>query len=333
MNILVTGYAGFIGYHITKKIIDEKKIKKIFCLDNFNKYYSVTLKKNRAKDLNKIDTDKKIIQINFDIKDTNKIISYFKNKKVDLIIHLAAQAGINYSIVNPQTYIDSNLIGFFSILELAKKNKIPSVIYASTSSVYGKNDKEVFNENDMNNTPLQLYSATKISNEIMAHAYSNLHKINFFGLRFFTVYGPWGRPDMAIYKFANQIKNNKKINLFKVKNSYVKRDFTYIEDVVTSINLIIHKYCYKKKIKDHSISKIYNIGRGKPLGVNKLIFLYEKNLSKKIKTITSKLKNSEMNHTFCDNSLFYKEFGFKPKISIKEGLPKFLKWFDQYHKL
>ena len=333
MNVLVTGYAGFIGYHITKKIIYEKKIKKIFCIDNFNNYYSVSLKKNRVKDLNKIDGDKKIIPINFDIKDTSKIISYFKNKKIDFIIHLAAQAGINYSIVNPQTYIKSNLIGFFSILELAKKNKVQNVIYASTSSVYGKNIKRVFKENDINNTPLQLYSATKISNEAMAHAYSNLHNINFFGLRFFTVYGPWGRPDMAIYKFANQIKKNQKINLFKVNNSYVKRDFTYIDDVVTCISLIVNKYCYKKISKNHSISKIYNIGRGKPLGVNELIFLYEKNTSKKAKTTTSKLKNSEMNLTYCDNSLFYKEFGFKPMISIKDGLPKFLKWFDLYHNL
>ena len=158
MNILITGYAGFIGYHITKKIIDEKKIKKIFCLDNFNKYYSVTLKKNRAKDLNKIDTDKKIIQINYDIKDTNKIISYFKNKKVDLIIHLAAQAGINYSIINPQTYIDSNLIGFFSILELAKKNKIPNVIYASPSSVYGKNDKDGFSDSITDRERMRVYN-------------------------------------------------------------------------------------------------------------------------------------------------------------------------------
>ena len=332
MNILITGYAGFIGFHTTKKLIETKKVSKIYCIDNFNNYYSVKLKKDREKNLKELDKKNKIISKIIDLKNTDKFIEFFKGKKIDFIIHLAAQAGINYSLKNPKAYIDSNLIGFHSILELSRIKKISNVIYASTSSVYGNQKRISFKEEYLKNIPLQLYSATKISNEVMAHAYSNLYGINFFGLRFFTVYGPWGRPDMAIYKFTELIKNNKPIKLNLVNKKFVKRDFTYIDDTVKCIQLIFDKYS-KTKIKlSKPIYKIYNIGKGKPTNVYDLIKIIQQNLNKKAIINKTKLKASEMHFTNCDNSKFFKEFKFKPNISINQGISRFIEWYDNYKK-
>ena len=327
MNILITGYAGFIGFHLTKKLLGFKIVKNIYCLDNFNDYYDVKLKKHRHDHIVSLDISKKCIFFKINIKNKSLLLKKFKKKKIDFILHFAAQAGINYSISNPDTYLNSNLIGFFNILELTRVNKIKNLIYASTSSVYGNNNGFRLRENDLNNKPLQFYSATKIANEAMSFAYSNLYKFNSVGLRFFTVYGPWGRPDMAIYKFTQDIINKKKIKLNKVNSNYVCRDFTYIDDVIISI-ILIFKYMNKKKIVD-----IFNIGNGKPESIKSVVQLIEKNLNQKAKTNIKKLGKAEMNVTNCDISKFQKKFKYKPNTKIESGIKKFIYWFKEYKNL
>jgi UDP-glucuronate 4-epimerase len=205
MNVIITGYAGFIGFHLTKQLIDINSISQIFCIDNFNNYYEVDLKYARHNEIKKLDINKKCKFFKIDLSNKKKLFDNMKNYKIDYIFNLAAQAGINYSISHPEKYIKSNIIGFFNIIELSKEKKIKSLFYASTSSVYGNLNKKKYAEKDLNNKPLQLYAATKISNEVLSEAYSNLYHFNSIGLRFFTVYGSWGRPDMAIFKFCKNI--------------------------------------------------------------------------------------------------------------------------------
>ena len=237
MKILVTGFAGFIGFHVTQRLIKDITVKKILAIDNLNNYYDVKLKKERINILKRSDVNSKLVISKIDINNFIKLNNIVNKYKIDHIIHLAAQAGVRYSFTNPRSYIESNINGFFNILEISKNLKLKKLIYASSSSVYGKCNKTPFTEDLRVNQPLQLYASTKISNEVMAYAYSHLYKINTFGLRFFTVYGPYGRPDMAIYKFVDSIYNNKKINLFS--NGLMKRDFTFIDDVVEGIFKIL----------------------------------------------------------------------------------------------
>tara|TARA_E500000178_G_scaffold17801_1_gene16880 strand:- start:121 stop:1107 length:987 start_codon:yes stop_codon:yes gene_type:complete len=327
MNILITGYAGFIGFHLTKKLISYKYIKKIYCIDNFNDYYDIKLKNDRHKLILKLDNLNKCKYYKINIQNKNLLFKEFNKKKIDFLFHFAAQAGINYSLSNPDSYLNSNLIGFFNILELVKKNKIKNLIYASTSSVYGNNNGFKLKENYLDNKPLQFYSATKIANEAMAFAYSNLYKFNAVGLRLFTVYGPWGRPDMAIFKFTQDILNKKIINLYKVKSNYVNRDFTYINDVVHCITLII------EKMRKERIVDIFNIGNGKPESIQFVLKCIEKNLKIKSKINIKKLGSAEMNITNCDISKFQKKFNYKPDTKIEFGVQKFIEWFKVYKKL
>ena len=327
MNILITGYAGFIGFHLTKKLITHKYIKNIYCLDNFNDFYDVDLKKDRHKLILKLDTSNKCSFYKIDIKNKSLLFKQFQKKKINILFHFAAQAGINYSITNPDSYLNSNLIGFFNILELIKKNKINNLIYASTSSVYGNNNGNKLNESYLNNKPLQFYSATKIANEAMSFAYSNLYNFNSVGLRFFTVYGPWGRPDMAIYKFTQDIINKKKINLYKVGSNYVNRDFTYIDDVINSIILIF------ENMKKEKIVDVFNIGNGRPESIKSVINLIEKNLNLKSKISVKQLGIAEMNITNCDISKFKKKFKYKPNTKIESGIHKFINWYKEYKNL
>ena len=330
MNILVTGYAGFIGSQLIKKLLIDPKIKKIYGVDNFNSYYEKSLKNNRVKDLRLNDLNKKLIEFNFDISNSNKINSTFKKINLDAVIHLAAQAGIRYSFTNPQSYIKSNIIGFFNILELIKINKIPKLIFASTSSAYGNQIKTPFKENYMNNSPLQLYAATKISNEVMAHSYSHLYGFTSIGLRFFTVYGPWGRPDMAIYKFTDLIHNKKNIELYGAGK--MLRDCTYIDDIVLGIIKTLKKkssnFANSKKI-NHSI---FNIGYGKPISVKIILKKIENNIGKKAIITLFPKHNSEMKKTYCSTKKFNKVFNFSPKINIDDGLKKFNEWYNSYYK-
>ena len=243
MKILVTGCAGFIGHSVTKSLINKKNL--VIGVDNLNSYYSKKLKVDRLKDIEKLNNKKKYFKFyKLDLENFKKLEKIFLNYKFDTVIHLAAQAGVRYSILNPRAYLKSNVVGFFNILELCKNFKIKHLIYASTSSVYGENSTP-FSEKTNSDKPLQFYSATKKSNEIMAYAYSNLYKFKTTGLRFFTVYGPWGRPDMAYFKFAKLILEKKKITIHNKGNH--KRDLTYIEDVSKIIKKIVFtKKNYKK---------------------------------------------------------------------------------------
>ena len=325
MNILLTGYAGFIGFHLTLSLIKDKSIKNIYGLDNLNKYYDINLKKNRLKLLRIADSQNKLIEFNFDIKNDKKLKNSFKNIKIDAVINLAAQAGVRYSFINPKSYIDTNIVGFFNILELVKNKKILKLIFASTSSSYGSQSITPYREDLMNNTPLQLYAATKISNEVMAHSYSHLYGFKSIGLRFFTVYGPYGRPDMAIYKFTDAIYKNKKIDLYG--SGKMLRDCTYVDDIVIGI---IKTLKNKTTSRDYN-HNIYNIGYGKPVTVKFILKEIEKNTNKKANIRIIPKHNSEMDTTYCSNIKFNKKFNFKAKTDINEGLKKFNDWYKSYY--
>ena len=325
MNILLTGYAGFIGFHLTLSLIKDKSIKNIYGLDNLNKYYDINLKKNRLKLLRNADTQNKLIEFNFDIKNSKKLNNTFKKIKIDVVINLAAQAGVRYSFINPKSYIDTNIVGFFNILELVKNKKILKLIFASTSSSYGSQSIIPYQEDLMNNTPLQLYAATKISNEVMAHSYSHLYGFESIGLRFFTVYGPYGRPDMAIYKFTDAIYKNKKIDLFG--SGKMLRDCTYVDDIVIGI---IKTLKNKTNSVDHN-HNIYNIGYGNPVTIKSILKEIEMNTNKKANIRIIPKHNSEMDKTYCSTTKFNKKFNFKAKTDINEGLKKFNDWYKSYY--
>ena len=325
MNILLTGYAGFIGFHLALSLIKDKSIKNIYGLDNLNKYYDINLKKNRLKLLRIADTQNKLIEFNFDIKNSKKLNNTFKKIKIDVVINLAAQAGVRYSFINPKSYIDTNIVGFFNILELVKNKKILKLIFASTSSSYGSQSITPYKEDLMNNTPLQLYAATKISNEVMAHSYSHLYGFESIGLRFFTVYGPYGRPDMAIYKFTDAIYKNKKIDLFG--SGKMLRDCTYVDDIVIGI---IKTLKNKTNSVDHN-HNIYNIGYGNPVTIKSILKEIEMNTNKKANIRIIPKHNSEMDKTYCSTTKFNKKFNFKAKTDINEGLKKFNDWYKSYY--
>ena len=278
MNILITGCAGFIGFHLSFKLLKNKNYK-VIGIDNIDNYYDVNLKK-RLKELNK---NKKFSFYKINITNNNKISDLFKKKSIDCVIHLAAQAGVRYSIEDPSKYLDTNIVGFFNIMEQCKENKIRHFLFASTSSVYGDNKNFPLQEHDINNKPLSFYAATKLSNEVMAYSYSNIYRLPITGLRFFTVYGPFGRPDMALYKFAKAIKESKFIKLFNGGNHI--RDFTYIDDVVSAIILLI-KNPPKKRIP----YEIYNIGSSRPETLRNYLSKLENLLGKKAKIKKLKLQ-------------------------------------------
>lgn len=325
MDVIITGYAGFIGYHLTQKLITDSSIKNIIAIDNLNSYYDISLKKNRVNKLKESKYFKKIKTFNIDVNEHDKLISITKKYDIQVIFHLAAQAGIRYSFVDPRAYIESNINGFFSILELAKKLKIKKFIYASSSSVYGKNLKAPYSEKNLTNEPLQLYAATKISNEAMAYAYSHLYKFKSIALRFFTVYGPYGRPDMAIYTFVDKIYKNKNINLYG--KGKMLRDFTYIDDVTEGIIKV-----YKSNINDKkNFHSIYNLGRGKPIEVIDLVKKIEHIIGKKAKISLFKSNISEMFKTHCSINKFKRDYKYYPKTSLDQGLKNFIEWYKDYY--
>ncbi len=316
MNILITGCGGFIGYHLSKKLILDKT-NVIVGLDNLNNYYSTKLKKNRIYNLKK----KNFIFKKTDITNINSLKKLFIKHKFDYVINLAAQAGVRYSIENPRNYLDNNIVGFFNILELCKEFNIKHLVYASTSSVYGDSNKFPLSENLNTDKPLSFYAATKKCNEIMAFNYANLYKFQATGLRFFTVYGPFGRPDMALFKFVNSIINNKKIDLYNYGNHY--RDFTYVDDVVDAISEVV----FKKRKEYH---EIYNVGNGNPKSLKEYLLYIEKYLN--IKAKTRKLKKQvgdvEKNHASLKKIKSF--ITYKPKTDIKDGIYNFIDWFKKY---
>ena len=349
MSILVTGSAGFIGFHLCKKLIENKF--EVIGFDNMNNYYDVNLKSDRVKEL-KILANKFKVKFNFikgDLTINEDLNRVFDNKnksniecletKITCVINLAAQAGVRYSIENPSAYIQSNIVGFSNLIELARNNNVKHFIYASSSSVYGGNKKIPFKESDNVDHPISLYAATKKSNELIAHTYSHLFEMPTTGLRFFTVYGPWGRPDMALYKFTDLIMKNKPIKVFNYGN--MTRDFTYIDDVIESVYRLINKLPYKEynsgqQIYDSSKSwapyRVFNIGNSKPTNLNYYIQAIEKNLNKKAKIILEDMQPGDVEKTYADTENLENWIDFKPSTSIDKGIKKFINWYLTYYK-
>lgn len=334
-NILVTGAAGFIGFHMAKLLCDlGYDVIGLDCLDD---YYDVFLKKDRLKELSTYD--------NFhftesSISDAESVNQLFIDNNIDVVINLAAQAGVRYSIKNPHKYIDSNILGFTNVLEACRHNNVKHLIYASSSSVYGANNKIPFNADDRTDHPISLYAATKKANEMMAHSYASLYSIPVTGLRFFTVYGPWGRPDMAYFLFTKSIIDGSAINLFN--GGDMMRDFTYVDDIVKTISLLIDKPPVKddeKKGAELNTSesfapyRLFNIGNNNPVNVREFLQILEELIGKKAIVNTMPMQKGDMYKTFADIDELIKVTGYSPKIGIRDGLEKFVSWYKTYYKV
>jgi len=337
-NILVTGAAGFIGYQICKKLL--KTNNHIIGLDNLNSYYDISLKNARLGKLE--DYSKRNNSswkfIKGDLIKEEQLDTIFKEFKIDTVINMAAQAGVRYSIENPNSYLSSNLIGFANILEMCRKYNINNLIYASSSSVYGGNIKYPYSEKDEVNHPISLYAATKKSNELMAHSYSHLFGIPCTGLRFFTVYGPWGRPDMAPMIFTKAILEGKPIKLFNSGNMY--RDFTFVEDISGIFEGLIAKPAtenknFNREFPDPSSSwcphRIFNVGNNQPILISKFIKILEKELGLKAIINNYEMQPGDIQKTTAEIGLISDWVGYKPKTSLNEGIKKFINWYKKYH--
>jgi UDP-glucuronate 4-epimerase len=333
MMILVTGAAGFIGFHVTKKLLE--KGHKVVGLDNLNDYYDVQLKYDRLKNIE----HPNFCFIKADLKDRDKIRELFKDYQPEVVINLAAQAGVRYSLENPYVYVDSNIAGFLNILEESKRNHIKHLIYASSSSVYGANTKLPFSVHDNVDHPVSLYAATKKANELMAHTYSHLYGLPTTGLRFFTVYGPWGRPDMALFIFTKAILEGKPIELFN--NGIMKRDFTYIDDIVEAITRLIDTVPSGNKQWDgntpdpgtsYAPYKIYNIGNQNPVNLMDFVTAIENKIGKKAIKKLVPMQMGDVPATFADTDDIYEAIRFKPSTSIEEGVSHFIDWYRRYYQ-
>lgn len=316
MKILVTGGAGFIGSHLVKRLIEEEH--KIVVVDNFNDYYDPLLKEKRIKIFLK-GLKFKIYRI--DISDYKKLERVFRENKFDKIVHLAAQAGVRYSLTHPHVYLRSNVDGTLNLLELAKKYKVKDFIYASSSSVYGGNKKILFSEKDRVDNPISLYAATKKADELMAYTYHYLYGLNCVGLRFFTVYGPWGRPDMALFKFMKNILAGKPIEVYG--QGRMSRDFTYVNDIIDGILRVVDR-TFKYEI--------FNLGRSQPEKLMDFIKLIEKNVGKKAKKKMMGMQPGDVRATWADVSKARRLLGYRPKVSLEEGVKEFVDWYGEYYK-
>lgn len=339
-KILITGIAGFIGFHLVKKLSKDNSLD-IIGLDNINSYYDENLKFGRLSELglsrneieyNKINHSKKIDNLRFiklNIEDTDAILQLFKIEQFDFVINLAAQAGVRYSLKNPYTYIDSNILGFLSILEACRNYPVKHLIFASSSSVYGLNDKIPFNENDKVDSPASLYAATKKSNELMAHAYSHIYRIPSTGVRFFTVYGPWGRPDMAYFLFTKRIINGETIDIYN--NGKMMRDFTYIDDIVYGLKKILNKI--PKKDNNKLAFRIFNIGNNTPVNLMNFISILEQKIGMKAHKRFLPMQSGDVVKTYADINALQEEIGFKPSTQLEIGLSNFVDWYRDYYQV
>ena len=337
--ILVTGSAGFIGFHLSKKLIENGH--EVIGIDNLNDYYDLNLKLDRVKVLEKISKQKEVnfTLIKLSLEEKKSLNEVFQNYKPKVVFNLAAQAGVRYSIKNPDSYIQSNIVGFTNILECCRSIKVKNLIYASSSSVYGGNKRMPFKEDQTVDHPVSLYAATKKSNELMAHCYSHLYKLPAIGLRFFTVYGPWGRPDMALFIFTEKILNNKPIQIFN--HGDMIRDFTYVEDIVESLYRLKDKAAVSNENfnfmnPDPSISwaphKIFNIGNSNPIKLMDYINEIEEALGKKAIKEYLPIQPGDVKATSADTSKLENWINFKPNTSIRNGVRKFVKWYKDYYK-
>ena len=323
-KILVTGVAGFIGYHLAKRLLEEGY--ELAGLDNLNNYYDPQLKKDRLEQL--------INHPNFkftkiDFTDQDKTRSFFKKQPFEQVIHLGAQAGVRYSLENPQAYIDANLTGFLNILEGCRQNNIRNVIYASSSSVYGCNIKSPFSENDRAEQPLSLYGASKIANEAMAHAYAHLYNIQMIGLRFFTVYGPWGRPDMALFLFTKSILNGEPIQVFNQGKH--ARSFTYIDDIIEAMFRLIKKT--EAGSTKFEKNEIFNIGGSESVKLMRFIKIIENNLGLEANIEYLPLQPGDVKKTNSDNRKLESIVGYSPQIDIETGIKLFIEWYKKYYHI
>lgn len=327
MKYLVTGAAGFIGNFVAERLCQLGH--EVIGLDNLNDYYDPALKLARLK---RIEHFNNFSFIKMELADREAIADLFANEKFERVIHLAAQAGVRYSIENPMAYIDSNVVGMATILEGCRHNNVKHLVYASSSSVYGANTKIPFAEEDRVDHPVSLYAATKKSNELMAHTYSHLYSLATTGLRFFTVYGPWGRPDMAPFLFTDAIANDREIKVFN--NGEMQRDFTYIDDIVEGIIRIQdHVRCVESgNTKEGSqYYRLFNIGNNQPVQLESFINTIENALAKKANKKYLPMQDGDVVRTYADIEELNKQIGFKPETNLQDGINKFVKWYSEFY--
>lgn len=339
MKILVTGAAGFIGFYLAKKLLERGD--SIVGIDNINDYYDVNLKYARLKEaginpdliLENKELIKSTVNKNYqfakiDITDLKRLEELFEKEKFTHVVNLAAQAGVRYSLENPHAYVQSNVVGFLNILECCRNYKIKHLVYASSSSVYGANLKIPFSEEDRVYHPVSLYAATKKSNELMAHTYSNLYNLPTTGLRFFTVYGPWGRPDMAMFLFTDAIENDQPIKIFN--HGKMARDFTYIDDIVEGVQCVVNKPT-EERIEKKELYKIYNIGNNSSLKLLDFIKEIEINLGKEAKQTMMDIQPGDVERTWANVDSLIKDYDYKPNTSIEVGVREFVEWYKIYY--
>lgn len=337
MKILVTGAAGFIGYHLCEKLISLGHT--VVGLDNINDYYDVNLKFARLKNLGISEKDiqynksvvselnnKQFLFVKMNLEDQENLPLLFSEEKFDMVCNLAAQAGVRYSIEQPMKYVESNIVGFVNLLECVRHSGIKKLVYASSSSVYGMNDKVPFSTKDNVDHPISMYAATKKSNELMAHTYSHLFGIETIGLRFFTVYGPWGRPDMAMFLFTDAILNDKPIKVFN--NGNLSRDFTFIDDIIEGVvaTLLIER-------KEKTNYSLYNIGNSKPVQLLDFIKAIEETTGKIAKQELCSMQAGDVERTWAEVDSLQKDFQYKPNTPIQKGVDEFVKWYKHFYKL
>jgi len=340
MKILVTGAAGFIGFFVAKTLLERGHT--VVGLDNINDYYDVNLKYDRLKELgvnkneaeiynsiSQSNKDSKFSFIRLNLEDRENLPVLFKKEAFDKVCNLAAQAGIRYSLENPEAYIDSNVVGFLNILECCRNSAIKHLVYASSSSVYGSNEKVPFKTTDQVDHPISLYAATKKSNELMAYTYSHLYDFYTTGLRFFTVYGPWGRPDMAYFSFTEKIIGNQPIDVYN--NGQHARDFTYIDDIVNGLILVLEKE-YKPNFATPSNSSIYNIGKGTPVKLMDFINEIASNLDKEVQTVMMPMQAGDVHTTWADTTELKTNYDYLAEINLEQGVKQFIEWYRSYKK-
>ena len=339
LRILITGATGFIGSFLCKRILTEEKNTEVIGLDNMNDYYDIRLKESRLDELNRFE---KFTFIKGNLADKELINQLFETYKFDIVVNLAAQAGVRYSITNPDVYIESNMIGFYNILEACRNYPVEHLVYASSSSVYGSNKKVPYSTDDKVDNPVSLYAATKKSNELFAHCYSKLYNIPTTGLRFFTVYGPAGRPDMAYFGFTNKLINNETIKIFNYGNC--KRDFTYVDDIVEGIIRVMQGAPEKKNGEDGlplPPYAVYNIGNSNPENLLDFVNILQEELIRagvlpkdydfeSHKELVP-MQAGDVEVTYADTSALERDYGFKPKTSLRQGLRNFAEWYKEFY--
>ena len=334
-KVLITGGAGFIGFHLSNLLLD--KGYQVIGIDNLNDYYNIRIKEGRLAILQ---AKENYTFYKMDIKDKEDVDNLFAEHRPDYVVNLAAQAGVRYSLINPYAYVDSNLIGFVNILEACRHYPVKHLLYASSSSVYGGNKVAPFSTEHQVDHPVSLYAATKKSNELMAHTYSHLYKIPTTGLRFFTVYGPWGRPDMAYFSFTQDILSGKAINVFNYGK--MKRDFTYVDDIVEGVYRLLDTIPQANPDWDETTDKlsesfapykVYNIGNNEPMELETFITVLEDKLGHKANKNYMDMQPGDVTMTYADTTDLEKAIGFKPSTSVEEGLEKFVEWYKEFYNI